>query len=120
MKAQTRKLTDTSWLAQSVMDMAAVEYAKNGESGKYKTLKTLRFIVQCADESKLGMFFSNNRDGRQIFIPTIPSGMQPEFLGMAELYQDEKGYTVHVMTTHNLNSAEISISRLMDAIRLGA
>ena len=119
-KVTTRKLEETSWLAQVLADMIAVEFEKNGESSKWKVLRTFKFIVNCSDAGEWGMFYDNEKrtHDRLIIVPTIPYGMQPDFLGLAERCKDESGnYTVSVLTTHDLNSAVINISRLMDAIR---
>jgi hypothetical protein len=114
-KTTTRKLEETSWLAQSITDMMTVEFEKNGQSSKWLVLRTFKFIVRCADTGEWGMFYDNDHrtNNRLVVVPSIPYGMQPDFLGLQARYQD----AVNVLTTHDLNSAIINISRLMDFIR---
>ena len=119
-KTTTRRLDETSWLAQAVADRMEVEYSKNGKSAKWSALKTFKFIVNCADTNEWSMAYDNDdrTHNRLIVVPNIPYGMQPDFLGLAERYKDEDGnYTVRVLVTHDLNSAVINVSRLMDVIR---
>jgi hypothetical protein len=119
-KTTMRKLEETSWLAQVIADKMDVEFSKNGESGKWLALKTFKFVVNCADTGEWGMRYENIEKYnaglvRQIIIPTIPYGMQPEFLGMQARY--DRDDIISVLVTHDLNSAVIKdTSRLMDAI----
>lgn len=113
--ATTRKLEETSWLAQTVADMITVEFDKNGQSSKWLVLRTFKFVVRCADTGEYGMFYDNDRrtNNRLVIVPSIPCGMQPDFLGLEANFQD----AVNVLTTHDLNSAVINVSRLMESIR---
>ena len=110
----TRKLEETSWLAQSITDMMTVEFEQNGQSSKWLVLRTFKLIVRCADTGE-GMYYDNDRrtNNRLVVVPSIPCGMQPDFLGLAAKYQD----AANVLVTHDLNSAVVNVSRLMDAIR---
>ncbi|HNT26434.1 MAG TPA: hypothetical protein PKM21_18855 [Anaerolineales bacterium] len=119
-KIATRKLKETSWLAQTLVDKMEIEFSENGESAKWRAFKFLKYIVSCADTGEWEMRYENIEKYnagliRQIIIPTIPYGMQSEFLGMQARYED----VISVLVTHDLNSATIKdISRLMDAMRL--
>jgi hypothetical protein len=114
-KITTRKLQETSWMAQSIADMMDEEFEKNGQSSKWIVLRTFKFIVRCADTGEWGMFYDNDQrtNNRMVVVPSIPYGMQPDFLGLEARYQN----TASVLTTHDLNSAIINVSRLMEAIR---
>jgi hypothetical protein len=120
-KITKRKLEETSWLAQILADKMEVELSENGESAKWRAFKFFKFVVNCADTGEWGMRYENiEKYGaglvRQIVIPTIPYGMQPEFLGMQAKY--DRGDVISVLVTHDLNSAIIKdISRFMEAIR---
>ncbi len=119
-KITTRKLEETSWLAQGLADRMDIEVKENGESGEWNALRTFKFAVNCADTCEWGMYYDNDTrtNNRLIIVPNIPYGMQSNFLGLAERCKDAEGhYTVHVLVTHDLNSAVINVSRLMDAIR---
>ncbi len=130
MKTETRKLSETSWLAQIISDKMEVEFAKNSASEKWLCLQTLKAIVNEADSGADGIY-RQNRDGRlQIVVSSIPSlamkygldftaeGMLRKLTGLAERYRAEGGgYIVRVLSTHDLNSATIEdVSALMDAI----
>lgn len=119
MATRTRKLADTSWLAQTIADKMETEFSQRGESSKWSALNTFKFIVNCADTGEWGMAYDNDErtHNRLIIVPNIPYGMQSDFLGLAERCQDEDGYTVRVLVTHGLNAAVINVSRLMEAIR---
>lgn len=137
MKMKMRKLKSTSWLAQSLDDMMAHEVEKHGinvwgVSQKYNALQTTKIIVEMADKNENGIHYEIKRDRRIIIIPNIPNlitqygsdfsieKMQARLLGLAAKYTDDDGIpTVYVNITHDLNSATIDISRLMDQIRLG-
>lgn len=126
-KQKTRKLEETSWLAQIIKDKMEVEFNKNGSSNKWHCLHTLYIIVKEADNQENASIYYDNYDGkRQIIISEIPSmmkygtnfdtcGMQSKLRGLAERYTDDDGnYIVHVLTTHDLNSATIKdVSELM-------
>ncbi len=120
-KIATRKLEETSCLAQTIADMMEVERAKNGAYGRWCVLQTFKLAVNCADTGEWGMYYDNDSrtNHRLIIIPTIPFSKQNEFLGLANATQDAQGYTVNCFVTHDLNSATIDVSRLMDVIRLG-
>ena len=99
-----RKLKETSWLSQILADKMEVEFSKNGESSKWSILNTFKFFVIGADTSKWGMFYDNEQgtNNRLIVVPSIPYGMQPQLLGMAERCTDDEGnYTVSVKVTHD-------------------
>jgi len=118
----TRKLNDTSWLAQSIRDKMSVEFSKNGNSGRYSALTTLYVIVQEADDPENEKIYYTDYHGkRQIMICDIPSlaikrgmdfnreGMRSKLLGLAERYKDDDGmYIVDVKITHDLNSGCIN------------
>lgn len=125
-KIKTRKLTDTSWLAQSIKDRMEVEFDNNGATSRYNCLNTLHIIVNGADDpNNENIYYSNGR--KEIIIRDILSlalkhgtdfdrnGMQCKLRGLAERYTDDDGqYLVSVLTTHDLNSAKIKdISELM-------
>ena len=120
-KTPARKLEETSWLAQTLSDKIEIEFSENGESAKWRAFKFFKFVVNCADTGEWGMRYENIEKYntglvRQIVIPTIPYGMQPEFLGMQARY--DRDDIISVLVTHDLNSAIIKdISRFMDAIR---
>lgn len=121
-KQTTRKLTDTSWLAQTLSDKMQAEFDKNGNSIRYGCLHTLYCIIREADDAGNSSIYYDNHNGkRQIVICEIPSlvgkwgsdfdklGMQAKLRGLAERYKDDDGnYIVQVATTHNLNSATIN------------
>ena len=120
MKIITRKLTDTSWLAQAVQDKMHVEFDKNHNSIHYNFLATLHIIINEADDiNNKNIFYDNVDNKRQIIIRDIPSlikygtdfdreGMQAKLRGLAERYKDDDGmYIVTVATTHDLNYAVI-------------
>lgn len=123
-KIETRKLNNSSWLAQSIQDK--MDFAVCG-SVKYNNLQTLLVIVQEADDNKNGnIYYTNHNNNRQIVICNIPDlskhgsdfnqyKMQCRLLGLAESCRDDEGnYIVNVLTTHDLNSATINdISELL-------
>lgn len=130
-KVTTRRLEETSWLAQIISDRMDVEFSKNGASVKWNCLHVFKIIVNEADNKMDGIFYVNDEQthSRQIIIQNIPSlmkygtdfdkeHMQAKLRGLAERYTDDDGnYIVSVLTTHDLNSAVIKdISLLMDAI----
>jgi|GEM_PF-2564528 len=126
-KQTTRKLEDTSWLAQIIQDNMDVEFNKNGGSPRWHCLNTLHIIVNEADDQANDTIYYDTYNGkRSIIICEIPSlmkhgydfdtnGMQCKLRGLAESYTDDDGqYIVSVLTTHDLNSATIKdISELM-------
>lgn len=119
MKIITRKLTDTSWLAQAVQDKMHVEFDKNHNSIRYNCLATLHIIINEADDINNKDIYYNDDYKKQIIIRDIPSlikygtdfdreGMQAKLRGLAERYKDDDGmYIVTVATTHDLNYAVI-------------
>jgi hypothetical protein len=128
MKTKTRKLEDTSWLAQIIQDKMEVEFDKNGASIRWHCLHTLHIIVNEADDPDNEKIYYDNYNGkRSIVICEIPSlitkhgydydtcGMQAKLRGLAERYKDDDGmYLVSVLTTNDLNSAMIKdVSELM-------
>jgi len=124
----TRKLEDTSWLAQIIKDKMEVEFDMNGSSTRWHCLHTLHVIVNEADDPENPWIYYTSYNGnRSIVICEIPSlitkhgtdfdtnGMQCKLRGLAERYTDDDGqYLVSVLTTHDLNSATIKdVSELM-------
>jgi len=126
-KIQTRKLEDTSWLAQTIQDKMDLEFEKNNGSSRWNCLHTLHIIVNEADNQENNNIYYETYNGkRSITICEIPSlmkhgtdynteGMQARLRGLAERYKDDDGmYIVSVLTTHDLNSATIKdIEELM-------
>lgn len=127
-KTTTRKLEETSWLAQSLRDMMSVEFEKNGISRRYLTMLTLKILVNEADDKNnpfdIHFYHDEYTCSLLLVIPYIPSlmkhgsdysqeGMRGKLMGMQVSYHE----AVSVKTTHDLNSAIINVSRLMDAIR---
>ena len=121
-KQTTRKLEDTSWLAQTIQDKMDVESEKMGSwvSGRWSCLRTLHIIVNEADDQDNESIYYDNYNGvRSITICEIPSlmkhgtdfdteGMQGKLRGLAENYKDDNGmYIVSVLTTNDLNSATV-------------
>ena len=115
-----RILTETSWLAQTIVDKMEVESNKNGYTARWHCLHTLKIIVNEADNPENKNIHYDSLGGkRQIVICDIPSlmkhgynfdkeGMQSKLRGLAERYKDDDGmYLVSVLTTHDLNSATI-------------
>ncbi len=125
----TRKLEETSWLAQSIADMMSVEFDKNGVSGRYSSLAIFKIIVNETDNKNNPYGIHYRRDERTcsllIIIPDIPSlvikhgtdfdrdGMRGALMGLEARYQD----AVSAKTTHDMNSAVINVTHLMDSIR---
>jgi len=131
-KMQTRKLNESSWLAQTIFDMMESESNKNGFTTRWNCLATLKLIVNEADnEENETIYYQNTNRKLEIVVSDIPSlvqhgwdfdreGMRGKLMGLAERYTDDDGnYTVRVMITHDLNSAVINVSDLMDQIRYG-
>jgi hypothetical protein len=126
-KQTTRKLQDTSWLAQTIQDKMDVEFDKNGPSPRWSCLHTLHIIINEADDQENHEIYYDTYNGnRSIVIREIPSlmkhgtdfdtyGMQCKLLGLAARYTDDEGqYLVNVLITHDLNSATIKdVSELM-------
>jgi hypothetical protein len=127
----SRKLEDTSWLAQSIKDKMDVEFDRNTNSEYWFCLQTLHAVVNEADDSNNDAIYYDNYNGkRSIVIREIPSlamklgsdfntnGMQCKLRGLAERYKDDEGNSfVNVLTTHDLNSATIKdISELLYAM----
>ena len=101
-KITTRKLEDTSWLAQSLADKAEVELSRNGQSGRYSALNTLHTIINMADGGSAQ--YGNNNGKRQITITNPSYTLQCGLLGLAARYGTD---LVHVAVTHDLNNATI-------------
>lgn len=122
-----RKLEDTSWLAQIIVDKMRVESDTKGITTRWHCLNTLHVIVNEADDpDNDNIYYSNYSGKREITICEIPSlmkygtdfdlsGMQAKLRGLAERYTDDDGmYIVSVLTTHDLNSATIKdVSELL-------
>ena len=123
MRQTTRKLQETSWLAQAIADKMDSEFNRNGSSARWSCLQTLKSLVNAADSGNSGIYYHRDEDNcsRQLIITTIPAGLQNALLGLAERYKDDDGnYIVQVRVTHGLNSAVITdISLLIDAMREG-
>jgi hypothetical protein len=131
-KQTTRKLTDSSWLAQTIADKMEVEAEKMGlyPSAKWNCLHILHIIINEADDTNNeNIYYSNDHypHMQSIIICDIPSlvskhgtdfdkeGMQNKLRGLAERYTDDDGnYIVSVLTTNDLNSCIIKdINELM-------
>jgi len=127
-KQTTRKLEDTSWLAQIIKDKMDAEFDKNFGSARYHALYTLHIIVNEADDqNNENIYYDTYNSKHSIVICEIPSlvmkhgtdfdtyGMQCCLRGLAERYKDDDGmYIVSVLTTNDLNSATIKdVSELM-------
>jgi len=126
-KTNTRKLKDTSWLAQIIQDKMDVEFNKNDASSRWSCLQTLHIIINEADDADNENIYYDNYNGkRSIIICEIPSlmkhgsdfdayGMQCKLRGLAERYKDDDGmYIVFISTTHDLNSCTVKdIDELM-------
>lgn len=125
-KNTSRKLEESSWLAQTIKDKMDVESEKMGiyASSYWHNLNTLLIIVREADNKDNDNIYYQNGG---IVISDIPSltiaygtdydtyGMQCKLRGLAESYKDDDGmYIISVLTTHDLNSCTIkSIDDLM-------
>ena len=101
-QTSTRKLEETSWLAQSIYDR--MENADQ-ETAKYKGLSLLKFLVNNADNpgNTWGIRYEkNDRTGEiEIWVKEIPYGMQPDFLGISSRYKDDEGMNIlEVLVTH--------------------
>ena len=131
-KVATRKLEESSWLAQTLVDMRTAEFDVNGCTPKYSCIHTLKLFVNAADDKDNDTIYYQNTNGNlEIVVCDIPAfyeegtdfdreGMCGKLLGLAERYKDEDGnYTVSVKITHDLSSAIINVSKLMDSIRFG-
>jgi hypothetical protein len=127
-KTTTRKLEETSWLAQIIKDKMEVESNTNGITSRWHCLHTLLIVVREADnEDNHNIYYSNYNGKRSIVICEIPAmilengsdfgieGMQNKLRGLAERYKNDDGeYIVSVLTTHDLNSCIIKdIEELM-------
>jgi hypothetical protein len=131
-KQPGRELQETSWLAQVIADKMEAESGKFGlyPTSRWNCLHTLLAIVNEADDPENDKIYYDNCDGkRQIIICDIPSlvkhgtdfdreGMRNKLSGMAEKYKDDEGmYLVHMLVTHDLNSAVIKdVSGLLFAM----
>jgi len=117
-KIKTRKLEETSWLAQIVRDRISECIDRNNmlKAAHYSVL--LSIIHEAEKTDVEDVYF----DGRQIIICNLRSmnGCDRDYLicnlrGMQERYTDIDGmYLISVLTTHDLNSATIKdISELL-------
>jgi hypothetical protein len=125
-KTTTRKLEESSWLAQIIKDKMNIESEKMGAwaSSYWNNLNTLLVMVREADNKENDNIYYDNGG---IVICNIPNleieygtdfdtyGMQCKLRGMAERYKNDNGnYIVSVLTTNDLNSCTIkSIDDLM-------
>lgn len=117
--------------SDTLYNMAREQY----ESGRYtqgKLLNALGYIVEVAESENKRVYFAEGLHGERkgIIICDINElcGMQsklgtdfnPEYMlnGMQAVTQDENGYCMSVLTTHDLYSAEIpDISEVVYRIR---
>lgn len=119
-KIKTRKLEETSWLAQVLKDKMddIMENCGIYVPTKWHCLNTLLIIVREADGDNPNVFYDSYNGERCITVKNIPDlslkygsdydvyGMRAKLRGLAERYKDDDGnYLVHVLTTHDLNSA---------------
>lgn len=127
MRAKTRRLEESSLLAQSLVDMMECESCRSGYSSRWLGLQTLKLMVNEADDEENQRIYYENRSGkRYIVVGDIPSlaikegtdfsreGMRSKLRGLAARYDG-----VDVLTTHDLNSAVINVSDVMDQMRSG-
>ncbi len=127
MTKTTRRLKDTSWLAQTIRDKMESEFNSHGASTSWHCLNTFHVIVNEADDPiNASIYYDRYNSTRSIVICKIPSlmkhgadfdadGMQCKLRGLQERYKDDDGqYLVSVLTTHDLNSATIKdVSELL-------
>jgi hypothetical protein len=112
---QTRKLKESSWLAQTLADMLA---ECDQTSSRGLCIDTLKDVVTLADRGNHGIYYETVSCERYIVIQNIPSELQNGIRGLAEKYKDDNGqYIVSALMTHDLNSAKINVSKLMYQIR---
>lgn len=128
-KPKTRKLEESSGLAQALSDMmwSISSQMKAGDfyPPKWNSLLALKLIVNEADDPDNTRIYYENRYGKRfIIVGDIPSlamkagtdfdrdGMRSQLLGLATRYDG-----VYVNTTHDLNSATINVSDLMAQMR---
>jgi hypothetical protein len=102
-KQSTRKLADTSWLAQVLADRMEVEFSKNGQSGRWNALNVLHTVINMADNGSAE--YRNDNGKRQVIITNPSYNLQCGLLGLAARYGSN---LVYVLATHDLNSAEIT------------
>jgi hypothetical protein len=111
---QTRKLKESSWLAQSLEDMLEA----SEPSSKKTCIQILKDVVDLADSNYAGIYYETVSGERYIVISNIPTEMQNGIRGLSERYKDDDGqYIVSALMTHDLNSAKINVSKLMYQIR---
>ena len=114
-KQATRKLEDTSWLAQIIQDKMNIEFDKNCASPRWHCLQTLHIIINEADDQVNHSIYYDTYNGkRSIVICEIPSlmkhgtnfdknGMQAKLRGLAERYTADDGqYIMSVLTIMTL------------------
>ena len=109
MQPITRKLTESSWLAQSLADM--IEFCED-DSCKKAALETLKYIVNLADNNESQIYRENRAGKLYIILRDIPTEMRNGIRGLAARYDG-----ISLWMTHDLNSAEVCVSDLMDQIR---
>jgi len=110
MQPITRKLTESSWLAQSLADMIE----ECNDSSKVACLEVLKYAVNFADNENYQQVYRENRSGKlYIVIMRIPPEMRNGLCGLAARYQEG----ANVLTTHDLNSATLCITDIMAQIR---
>lgn len=109
-------------LEQRIENLQYAEFGTNGDSAKWRNLNLLLMLLQM---SKSKNYPSITKQGKGINIENIPSaleygldcdreGMQRRLRGLAARHETDG---VHVLLTHDLNSARIDdIGALVDAI----
>ena len=113
-KPVLRKLDETSWLAQSLKDRMEIEFDKNGNSSRWICLQTTLDVVRLADSDSNDAHYEDGK--KSIVVNNISSyDLECRLLGLAAKCTDSDGnMLVHVLVTHDLNSATInSVSDLM-------
>jgi len=86
----------------------------SNQPGKEACLQTLKYVVDLADNESYQSIYRENRSGKlYIIIQRIPPEMQNGIRGLAARYP----VGAHVLMTHDLNSAELCISEIMEQIR---
>lgn len=104
-----RKLTESSWLAQSIQDMIV----ECSDGSKVACMTTLKDFVDLADANYTGIYRDTINGQLWIVINNIPSELQNGIRGLSARYND----AVIATMTHDLNSARINVTELMYQIR---
>jgi hypothetical protein len=120
-KKEREKMKKTK-LEQRIEDLQYAEFSSNGDTAKWRNLNFLLMLLQM---SKSKDYPSIKKQGKGINIDYIPSaleygcdcdreGMRRRLRGLAARHEADG---VHVLLTHDLNSARIDdIGALVDAI----